>query len=158
MRVPCAFAWKLFRWIYMNIRQRRIHTQPEVLGFKNEAAACETGCKSKPDSAAHCALCQLGHRKKPRLRRPRPRLRPRPRQRASGPLHRPCHYYYHAGMLSEPKVHRLRRGIERGAYVASLESVSDPATVTGGHAWHAAGHGCLARTNRTLVLVLAFQS
>ncbi len=40
MRVPCAFAWKLFRWIYMNIRQRRIHTQPEVLGFKNET--CET--------------------------------------------------------------------------------------------------------------------
>jgi hypothetical protein len=57
----------------------------------------------------------------------------------------------HTRMLSKPKVHRLRRGIERGAYVASLESVSDPATITGwgGHAWHATGHGCLARTNRT---------
>ncbi len=99
----------------MNMRKRRLHSQTEVLGFKNEA--CETGCKSKPDSPAHCALCQLERRKKPRL--------------------------HHAGMLSEPKVHRLCQGIERGAYVASLrvESVSDPATVTGGHAWHAAGQG-----------------
>ena len=40
--------------------------------------------------------------------------------------------HHHAGMLSEPRVHRLHRGIERGAYVASLESVSDPATITGG--------------------------
>ncbi len=129
----------------MNIRKRRLHSQTEVLGFKNETRLTRP-LRPMPARTSQEASPPP----------PQPSGSPRPPPPPTPP---PARFWsaastisHHAGMLSEPKVHRLCRGIERGAYVASLESVSDPANVTGGHAWHAAGHGCLARTNRNAVL------